>query len=259
MNRPLLSGAIAATLLVAAVALPRAGAQEVISARTAAGLGAQAPYRSPRYRAQCRRDARQDTQPAITVESREEARERARAAARAGRLDTTLIFARMAYGETGTPVPGENDDPDTPLVDEYEGFLAVMDHRRGQLSRVEMMVSYGPRRVHPREEDTRSRWLAELELNGHRPPSWPRPRGRRHHSYPTWRFYGCPRWLATVDAAREIMRTYRGRRVGRGPFPEVPHHWGGDMDNDRARRGGWRLLPHRFTNNNFWVVPGDPS
>lgn len=258
MKRSLLSGLIGAAVLVCtALFLPNADAQEVLTAAQAGGT--RAPYRSARYQAICRRDSRVDTAAAVTVESRTEARERALEEARSDQLDEVLIFARMAYGETGTPIPGLNDDPGTPLMDEYEGFLAVIDHRRGQMSRVEMMVNYGPRRVFPRESDVRQRWIAELELNGHRPPSWPRPRNRRFHDYPTWRHYGCPRWLATVDAARQLFRHYADRRVGRGPFPEVPHHWGGDMDAWRAERGGWRTIRYRFARNNFWVVPAGPS
>lgn len=258
MKRSLISSLLAALVLFAtAIALPTVDAQEVISARAAGAMPA--PYRNPRYRALCRAASRNDAEVAVTIESRTEARERGLEEARAGHLDEKLVFARLAYGETGTPQPGVNDDPSTPLVDEYEGFLAVIDHRRGQLSRVEMMIQYGPRRVFPRAEDVRQRWIAELQMDGTRPPSWPRPRGRRFHDYPTWEHYGCPRWLATVDAVRALFRRYEGHRVGRGPFPEVPHHWGGDMDAWRAERGGWRTIRYRFTRNNFWVVPGSAS
>lgn len=256
MKRPLLSGTIAAAILcVAAFFQPSVDAQEVLSVAAAGGLASRAPYRHPRYQAACRRESRLDTAAAVTIEDRGEARERALEEARSGRLDEVLIFARLAYGETGTPVPGLNDDPSTPLVDEYEGFLAVIDHRRGRMSRVEMMIQYGPRRVFPRESDIRQRWIAELELDGRRPPSWPAPRNQRFHSHPAWRHYGCPRWLATVDAVRDLFRRYEGRRVGRGPFPEVPHHWGGDMDAWRAQQGGWRTIRYPFARNNFWVVP----
>lgn len=251
MKRPQLpSGLIVITLLVGAAFLPHVDAQEPVVVAVAS-----APYRHARYQTRCARESRLDASPATTVEDRAEARARALQQARGGGLDEVLLFARLAYGETGTPVPGRNDDPSTPLVDEYEGFLAVIDHRRGQMSRAEMMVYYGPRRVFPRESDVRQRWIAELTLDGRRPPSWPAPRGERFHSHPAWRHYGCPRWLATVDASRTLFRHYEGRRVGRGPFPEVPHHWGGDMDAWRARQGGWRTIRYPFANNNFWVVP----
>jgi hypothetical protein len=211
-------------------------------------------YRNPRYVQRCRVEARRDAPESSTVEDRSEARSRAVLLARSRQLDPVLLLARIAYGESGTPQPGRNDDPRTPLVDEYEAFLAVMDSLRGQMSREEMMVRYAPRRVFPRAEDSRQRWVSEVQLDGSRPPSWPAPRNRRFHPHPGWRHYGCPRWLATVDAARAVLRAHP-TDVGRGPCERQPDHWGGAMDDHRALRAGWRPVDCGTTLNNFWSVP----
>jgi len=205
------------------------------------------PYRNRRYVARCRREARRDAPAAITVEDRDEARRRARALARAGMLDPVLVFARMSYGEAGTPLPGRNDD-------DYYGMLAVMDAQRGAMSRVEMFVNYSPRRIFPMESDVRMRWIAELQIDGSRPPSWPAPRHVRRQTAPSWAAYGCPRWLATVDAVKRLLRSHNAT-VGAGPCTEVPHHWGGTMDTPRALRMGWRRISCGTTVNGFWVVP----
>lgn len=214
-----------------------------------------AAYRDPRYVRRCGTESRRDTPVAERVEDRDEARARARALARSGELDTVLIFARVLYGETGTPNPRHNDDPRTPLWDEAEAILAVIDQRRGRMSRVEMMVNYSPRRVFPETDDERQQWIAELELDGTRPASWPRARQLRHHEYPPWRQYGCPRWLASVDAARRVIRAHPDR-IGAGPCKEVPDHWGGTMDRYGFERGWRRVQCARgFTRNLFWIVP----
>lgn len=214
------------------------------------------PYRNPRYITQCRRASRRDAEVSRVVESRDEARTRARALARSGELNEVLILARMAYGEHGTPREGRNDDPRTPEWDEAWAILAVMDSLRGQMSRVEMMVNYAPRRVFPGSETARQRWISELRLDGTRPPSWPRPRGRRFYQHPGWQGYGCPRWLATVDAVRALLRRHPDR-VEAGPCDEVPDHWGGAMDDHRAIQAGWRRVQcgRGNTLNRFWVVP----
>jgi len=211
-------------------------------------------YRNPVYARRCRVEARRDAPVSIAVEDRSEARSRAVRLARARELDSVLLLARIAYGEAGTPHHGRNDDPSTPLVDEYEAFLAVMDSLRGEMTREEMMVRYAPRRVFPREGDVRQMWLSEVQLDGSRPPSWPAPRNSRFHSHPSWRHYGCPRWLATVDAARAVMRAHP-ENVGRGPCERRPDHWGGTLDDHRALRAGWAPVDCGTTLNNFWSVP----
>ena len=211
-------------------------------------------YRNSVYARRCRVEARRDAPVSSTVEDRSEARSRAVRLARARELDPVLLLSRIAYGEAGTPQHGRNDDPTTPLVDEYEAFLAVMDSLRGEMTREEMMVRYAPRRVFPREEDVRQRWLSEVQLDGARPPSWPAPRNRRFHSYPSWRHYGCPRWLATVDAARAVLRAHPDD-AGRGPCERRPDHWGGALDDHRAIRAGWDPVDCGTTLNNFWSVP----
>ena len=205
------------------------------------------PHRSSRYVARCRREARREGVVVEALENKPEARARARALARSGVLDPVLIFSRMAYGEAGSPQPGRNDQ-------EYFAMLAVMDSLRGGMSRVEMFVNSAPRRVFPHPGHVRNAWIAELQLDGRRPPSWPRPQGRRFHSYPTWRSYGCPRWLATVDAVRRLLRVHPDR-VGAGSCEEVPDHWGGAMDQHRADRGGWRMIRCGHTLNRYFVVP----
>jgi hypothetical protein len=213
------------------------------------------PWRNPRYIAQCRRESRRDAASALSIFSKDEARERARQAARRGELDETLIFARMVYGETGPPQAGRNDDPGTPLWDEAVALLSVIDARRGELSRVEMMVAYGPRRVFPHPTSERNWWVAELQLDGRRPPSWPAPRNRRFHSYPRWRTYGCPRWLATIDAVRRVLRAHPSRiEPGEGPCEERPDHWGGAMDQPRADSQGWRRIQCGTSLNRFYVT-----
>jgi len=207
-------------------------------------------YRNPRYLRQCRRDSRRGDLPeSERVEVKSEARTRARQLARDGQLDEALIFTRMAYGEEGTPTEDNADG--------YHAMLAVIDFQRGGMSRVEMMVNYAPRRVFPQTGDsraaTRQRWIAELQLNGRRPPSWPAHRSARWHSYPPWQSYGCPRWLATADAVRPLLRRYEGRPVGRGPCEEVPHHWGGDMD-DHSDDCHWRVIDCGRTADTFWVI-----
>ncbi len=218
-------------------------------------LAERPPYRDERYIARCRRESRRDAPASEVIEDRDEARRRARALARSGQLDPVLIFSRMAYGETGTPNPRHNDDPSTPNWDEAEAILAVIDNRRGRMSRIEMMVNYAPRRVFPKPGDERQAWISELQLDGARPPSWPRPRQRRHHGHPPWRQYGCPRWLATVDRVRQVLRSHP-RTVAPGICEEVPDHWGGTMDRYGFERGWRRVTCGRgFTRNLFWVVP----
>lgn len=215
------------------------------------------PYRNARYIARCRRESRSDAPEVERVESKPEARHRARQAARAGELDEVLVLARIAHGETGTPRPGTNDDEATPLWDEAEAILAVLDERRGGMSRVEMFVNYSPRRVYPHPEDVRQQWIAELQLDGRRPPSWPRPRQRRFHNHPAWRTWGCPRWLATVDAVHRVLEAHP-RRIERGPCEETPDHWGGAAGiDDHPLRLGWRRIDCGITRNRFWAVPQD--
>jgi hypothetical protein len=213
-----------------------------------------AAYHNPVYRERCRVSSRRNAEEATTVESKDDARDRARALARADQLDEVLLFARLAYGETGTP-QSANDDPSTPLWDEAHAFLAVLDNRRGRrISRVEMMAAYSPRRVFPHPENERNRWIAELDLRGRRPPAWPAWRGARWHQYPPWRSYGCPRWLAAVDAARRLLRSVPAR-VGRGPCEEVPDHWGGRPGvDDEALERGWRIVDCGRTQNRFYVI-----
>lgn len=202
------------------------------------------PHESPRYTARCREEARRDTPVAISIEVREDARTRARALAREGSLNTVVIFARMLYGETGPPIPGENDD-------EAEAILAVMDSLRGRMSRVEMFVTYSPRRIFPQLDDQRQQWLAETQLDGTRPVSWPRPRYARHHEYAAWINYGCPRWLATVDWSRRTLRANPGN-IGQGPCSEIPDHWGGDIDDPNT---GWKYISCGTVRNGYYVVP----
>jgi hypothetical protein len=210
-----------------------------ISVADAVRVPRPAAYRNPRYIARCRREARGNAPEAETMESKPDARARARGLARAGSLDVLLLLSRIAYGETGTPRPNVNDNPATPTWDEVEAFLAVLDGRRGGMSRAEMFVSYSPRRV----------------FDGARPPSWPRPRQRRFHGYPGWRNYGCPRWLATVDAVRRVLEAHP-RRVTTGPCERRPDHWGGAVGIDEhAVRLGWHLVDCGSTRNRFWVIP----
>lgn len=257
-------GALVAVVIIAAVLLayctgcspPKAHAQAVAVAVTGSPIPAalastrpRAPYRNPQYRLQCRREARISTFRAEAMESKPEARTRARALARAGDIDPVLFFSRIAYGEEGTPRPGRNDNG-------YEAMLAVLDFRRqhiGGISRVEMFAIYSPRRIFPHPETSHHQaWIAETELNGHRPPSWPRARGARSAIYPTWRDYGCPRWLATIDAVRELFEEHPDD-IGTGPCRERPHHWGGDMDyhDDNPL---WRQIHCGITEDRFWVV-----
>jgi len=254
------------------VAAPDAG-EPVAAPTVAEATRAQQPlpYRNPRYIRRCRRESRRDAPAVEAIVNKPEARARARALARAGRLDDVLILSRIAYGETGTPVPGRNDDPSTPRWDEVEAFLAVLDGRRGLMSRAEMFAAYSPRRVfphpaaeeNPRNAHIRNMWIAELQLDGSRPPSWPRERGV-YSPHPTWRRYGCPRWLATVDAVRRTLRLASRRVVPvsagerTGPCAEQPDHWGGRVGiDDHAVELGWRLVNCGHTNNRFWVVPLD--
>ena len=228
------------------------------------------PYRNPRYIARCRRESRQNAPPVEAIEDKSEARRRARALARTGQLDELLLLSRIAYGETGTPQPGRNDDPLTPTWDEVEAFLAVLDGRRGAMSRVVMFVLYSPRRVFPHPgEGPRAitqQWIAELQLDGTRPPSWPRrtQNGERRgirSGYPSWRTYGCPRWLATVDAVRRVLEAHPHRITPRadrrtGPCERQPDHWGGAVGLDeRAVHLGWHLIDCGTTLNRFWVIP----
>jgi hypothetical protein len=212
------------------------------------------PYRDPRWIRRCRVEARRNAPAAETIEVKDDARARARALARADELDEVLLLARIAYGETGTPRRA-NDDPRTSVWDEPHAFLAVIDRRRGAMSRAEMFAAYSPRRIFPHPDDQRQRWVAELQLDGLRPPSWPAWRGARWHHYPPWRQYGCPRWLATVDAIQRLMRSVPAN-VGAGPCTETPDHWGGGPGvDDQAERRGWRLVDCGRTRNRFWVVP----
>lgn len=211
-------------------------------------------YRNLRLLEQCRREGRRNAEEATTKENKDEARERARALAVAGEFDLVLVLARVAYGETGVP-RATNDDPSTPVWEELWAFLAVIDGRRGSMSRVEMLVNYSPRRIFPHPEDVRQRWIAELQLDGTRPPSWPAWRGARWHHYPPWRSYGCPRWLATVEAVERTLRLLPDR-VEKGPCEEKPDHWGGARGvDDRALELGWRQVDCGPTRNRFWVVP----
>lgn len=211
-------------------------------------------HRDPRYTSRCRGMSRSHAPVAETVGDKDQARARAVADARAGLLNEALLFARVVHGETGAP-SRQNDDPATPLWDEAEAILAVIDSRRGEAGRVEMLARYSPRRVFPHPEDERQKWIAELQADGRRPPSWPRPRGRRHHEHPTWESYGCPRWLATLDAVQRVLSAYERRSVGAGPCEQEPDHWGGEMDT-YGETLGWRRVSCGVTRNLFWVVPG---
>lgn len=220
------------------------------------------PHRNPRYRARCRREGLRVAPEAEAIVSKSEARARARRLARAGRLDEVLLLSRIAFGETGTPQPGRNDDPSTPLWDEAEAFLAVLDGRRGIMSREEMFVAYSPRRVfphpaaeeNPRTAHVRNMWIAELQIDGSKPPSWPRTAS---NGFPHWRSYGCPRWLAAVDAVQRLLAAVPQRIVA-GPCGERPDHWGGRVGlDDHPIELGWRLVDCGHTLNRFWVIPVD--
>lgn len=209
-----------------------------------------APYQSDSYERRCLEESRSTTGRAERVVDRDEAREQARLTARDGALSTTLLFARIAYGETGTPDPveGLNDDPTTALWDEAAAILAVIDNLRRSRSRAEMMAIYAPRRVFPRPDDERQQWLAEVTLDGRMPASW-------HSSRGLWRAWACPRWLATVDAVKAVLEEHPDD-IGAGPCTEVPDHWGGEMDT-QARERGWRrvVCARGHTRNLFWAVP----
>lgn len=209
-----------------------------------------APHQSESYAQRCREESRGTTGRAERVEDRNEARQQARLTARDGAISTTLLFARIAYGETGAPDPveGENDDPTTHLWDEAASILAVIDNLRRGRSRAEMMATYAPRRIFPRPDDVRQQWLAEVQLDGRMPASW-------HSSRGLWRAWACPRWLATVDAVESILEAHPDD-IGQGPCQEVPDHWGGEMDT-RAIELGWRrvICAGGHTRNLFWAVP----
>lgn len=243
-----------------AIELEDAGVAEIADAGSDAGADEQAaeravlqphrPYERAIYRRRCRAVRWQRGEAALTMDLKSDARERARALARAGELDEILLFARILHGETGTPRRA-NDDPSTPLWEEAQAILMVLDGRRGAMSRAEMFAAYSPRRLFPHPEDQRQLWVAELALDGAMPPHWP-----RHIAHPRWTSWGCPRWLATLDAAKRVLESAPGRLTEGGPCEEVPDHWGGEVGIDDREHLGWRQIDcGSHVRNRYWSVP----
>lgn len=206
------------------------------------------PYERDRYRRLCRAVRWERAPAALTMNLKSEARRRARALARAGELDEVLLFVRILHGETGTP-RNANDDPRTPLWEEAQAILMVLDGRRGSMSRAEMFAAYSPRRIFPHPDDARQLWVAELQLDGAQPMHWPRYAG-----HPRWTSWGCPRWLATVEYARAVLEAFP-ERITEGPCSEVPDHWGGEPGIDDREHLGWRQVDCGPARNRYWIVP----
>ena len=123
-------------------------------------------------------------------------------------------------------------------------IVSLLMRRADRLGlRPRVMVRAYSSRHFDRERTDRRRWIAHLALDGSRPRGWPRQLA--------WERYR-PRWLATVEHVRAVLR---GEVAD--PCGGEADHWGGPMDDHRARRAGWtRVECSAPTRNRFWRVPG---
>lgn len=151
--------------------------------------------------------------------------------------DTTVeALARVCAAEAGW--------------DTRTGDCAAIVHllrRRAQRHeiRVATMARLYSSRHFDRERLDRRRWIAGLRLDGRRPGGWP---GRL-----PWSRYRAA-WRQVIAHVRAVLRGEVG-----DPCPGADH-WGGPMDDWRARAAGWaRVECSSSTRNRFWNVPQAPS
>ncbi|MFW6049757.1 MAG: hypothetical protein ACODAU_01210 [Myxococcota bacterium] len=95
-------------------------------------------------------------------------------------------------------------------------------------------------RVFERNRRDARRWIAHLHPAGLRPEGWPETL-----PWEKWQ----KRWLALYQHAGRILRGEVDN-----PCQRPPDHWGGDMDDWRAEKAGWRKVNCGDTHNNFWSV-----
>ncbi|MFW6086401.1 MAG: hypothetical protein ACODAG_04290 [Myxococcota bacterium] len=125
--------------------------------------------------------------------------------------------------------------------------IAQVLRRRARGSSLGAMARAYSSRVFDRSRGDGRRWIAHLGPTGVQPEGWP----ERLPWASTWR----ARWMALYRHAGAILR-------GEVPSPceRPPDHWGGDMDDWRARKAGWFPVDCGQTLNHFWAVrPGGRS
>ena len=92
---------------------------------------------------------------------------------------------------------------------------------------------------HATKACSRRRWICGLVESAGRPEGWP-----ASLAWPRYR----QRWIDTIAHAHKVI----AHEVAL-PCDERPEHWGGAMDDHRARRAGWRRIrcaPRVL--NHFW-------
>jgi hypothetical protein len=127
-------------------------------------------------------------------------------------------------------------------TDDCAAIAQVLKRRARVMSFSQIARRYSTR-VFQRDRRDGRRWIAHLTPNGQEPAGWP-------ESLPWSKWQ--KRWLSLYHHAGRILRDEVP-----SPCATPPDHWGGSMDDWRARKAGWRQVDCGRTLNNFWSVRGD--
>ena len=142
-------------------------------------------------------------------------------------------LARVCAAEAGWDTSTGDCAAIVPLLERRASLLGV--------DTLTMTRRYANAHFDRRRTDAR-RWTAYLELAAREPRGWPRDLD--------WNRFR-DRWLAIVEHVRAVLRAEVADPCGEAR----PDHWGGPMDDARARRAGLRRVDCGPTRNRFWCVP----
>ncbi len=150
--------------------------------------------------------------------------------AHAQRMDDVLALGAVCVSEAGFDVHS----------DECSAIASVLRSRCRGCTMATAARLYSRRVFDNTRRDSRA-WLAHLRPDGGVPSHWP--------SNASWAQYRS-RWLGVLDLAGSILR---GDVVHRCEMP--PAHWGGIVDDRRARRMRLVRIDCGSTRNRFYVLP----
>lgn len=158
------------------------------------------------------------------------------AAAQPAPVDEALVeaLARVAVAESGWD----------PATGDASAIARVLIRRaaRRDLPPLVLVRAYCDLHFDRSRRDPR-RWIADLELDAHRPRGWP--------AGLAWSRYR-PLWLAMLEHIRGVLRGEVADPCGgRGD------HFGSHLDDWRARRAGWtRVDCGGVTRTHVWAIAG---
>ena len=141
-----------------------------------------------------------------------------------------LALARVCASEVGLEVTAECAAIHEVLADRA---------RRIGFSYHAAVCAYSTRTCRRSRQDARG-WIAWLRPDGRRPRGWPQAASWARHRR---------RWLELYDHAGAVLRGDVD-----SPCTEPPDHWGGAMDDWRARMAGWTRVQCGPTRNRFWSI-----